>query len=390
MANTDSGQQAMSTLQDQWYNAVIAGLGLSPGSFQLVQPMVPLGASSVQLWSYFNCLPPLSLTNNNVTGGGNLFYSNYAGVISQLMPPNNSELQFALGDSYGAYTTFVNSLNPPAYTMAPADLTKAIIFWANTNNIPNGAQIANLTISAQNNAITQAQSSVSNPQFLYPTGTPPPAGYPVFSQTIAQLQAALQRAPSAAIHFDSDTESSTLTNTWAEGSVGGMYDLFWGNASGGASQINQMAASSHIVVDASFKSALTFAANPGGWYNSSALGTAYSVQDNTIWQHGTPSWQSTFGPSGNMQRFTTSVVVVDGISITMTSDAAYSSSDQKQIQAQAKTGFWPFFSIEASGGYSSSVSFNSSGQMSSTITSPAGNPAVFGVNVTPVAAYLGS
>ncbi len=390
MANPDSGQDAMGALQNQWYNAVTAGLGLSPGTFQLIQPMVPLGATSPQLWSYFNCIPPLSLTNNNVTGGGNFFYADYAGVISQMMPPDNSELQFALGDNYPAYTAFINAMAPPAYEMAPAALTKAIIFWANANNIPNGAKIANLTISAQNNAIVQAQSAVGNAQFFSPAGTPPPAGYPVFDQTIAQLQAALQRAPGGSFHFDSSSESSTVSNTWAGGSLDGAYDLFWGGASGSWSQLNQTAATSHIVVDGSFKSVLTFAASPGGWFNASAFGTAYAVQDNTIWQHGTPSWQSTFGPSGNMQRFTTSVVVVDGISVTTTSDATYSNAEQTQIKAQAQVGFWPFFSATASGGYTNAVSFNSAGQMSSTISSPAGNPAVFGVNVTPVADYVGA
>ena len=39
---------------------------------------------------------------------------------------------------------------------------------------------------------------------------------------------------------------------------------------------------------------------------------AYQTQDNTLWNPGTPNWNSTFGPQGDMQRLLTSLVIADG------------------------------------------------------------------------------
>jgi hypothetical protein len=145
-----------------------------------------------------------------------------------------------------------------------------------------------------------------------------------------------------------------------------------------------------VTVKGGFKHVLTFSADPGSWYNSSALGAAYHTQDNTLWQHGTPSWDSTFGSKGNMLWFTSSLVVADGIDMTIHSEAALSTEEQTEIKANLSVGIWPFFSLGSSGGYTHDVSYSSSGAATIHISNPAGNPVVLGGNVEPVASYLSS
>ena len=89
-----------------------------------------------------------------------------------------------------------------------------------------------------------------------------------------------------------------------------------------------------------------------------------------------------------MQRFLEGLVVVDGIDIVMTSDASYTLDEQKQINAQASSGLWPFFCVNASGGYSSRVSFNDQGKMTMKTSCPVNNPAIFGANVRSFSDYL--
>ena len=69
--------------------------------------------------------------------------------------------------------------------------------------------------------------------------------------------------------------------------------------------------------------------------------------------------------------------------------SSFSSSDQKTFEAGEKVGIWPFFSISASGGYTSDVSFDDSGPMTVKTKVAAGNPVVFGVNVLPIGKVLG-
>lgn len=75
-------------LHDSFYNALCAGLGFVPqDNLQLIQPAAPLVAgpqADDALWSYFNSLPPLSLSRDYVASGGNQFFSNYRGLLSAL------------------------------------------------------------------------------------------------------------------------------------------------------------------------------------------------------------------------------------------------------------------------------------------------------------------
>lgn len=375
----DSGNQAMTKLSTQWYNTLVTGLKLDPNQFQLLQPAAPLGATSDALWAYFNNLPPASLVNNLDVSGGNRFYEDYQAVVSQLRSQQGDLFRTDLGDSYTDWMAYVKTLSP-----APAlkDLPNVFRNWA-AINAPDVAQKGTNDLRAwANDPILLAQDAVTNQSGFK-------NGIPNFSRTIADLRVAIGQAPGSSIGFDSSTASSDASKTWAGGTVSGAYDIFFGGASASYSTESAKATSSRIVVSANFSNALTFATGPGSWYSSAALAMAYATKDNTLWNLGTPSWDSTFGPKGNMLRFVASLIVVDGIDMTITSDAQFSTSEQTNIKASLSVGVWPFFRADASGGYSSQASFSSSGAMTIRTTSPKGNPVVLGANVVSVSQFVG-
>jgi hypothetical protein len=81
--------------------------------------------------------------------------------------------------------------------------------------------------------------------------------------------------------------------------------------------------------------------------------------------------------------------VADGITATITSYASYSSAQQTTIQQESSGGFWPFYWGSESSTYTNSVSFNSSSNLTYTMSSQAGNPMFIGGLVLPASQYLG-
>jgi hypothetical protein len=60
------------------------------------------------------------------------------------------------------------------------------------------------------------------------------------------------------------------------------------------------------------------------------------------------------------------------------------------MKAEAEAGFFPFFFTESSGGFTSNVSFDDSGTMTVTASSPAGNPVILGAVVSPAGSLVAS
>jgi len=374
-----SAQQAMTTLYQQWYNALVAGLRLDPATFQLLQPNTPLGDTSDQLWAYYNSIPPLSLVNNFQINAVNRFYDDYRAVVNVLISQTGDSLRQDLGDCYPAWMTYVSGLSSAP---KPADLPDVYFSWA-TIHCPGAASRGRNDLEAMlDDPIALAQQAVLDRSGFI-------NGVPNYSATIEDLRDAVTQAPSASFSFDSATQSTDTSRSWASSEVGGFWDFFEGGGSGDWSETQAKAAASHVTVSVAFQHALTFPAEPGGWYSSSTLTSAYATRDNTLWKPAvTPNWNSTFGPNGNMQRFLTELIVIDGINTTMASAAGYSSSEEEEIRTDAEAGVFPFFFAEASGGASSSVSFDDEGTMTVTSTSPAGNPVVLGAIVSPAASLL--
>jgi hypothetical protein len=368
----DSGKEAMRTLYQQWYNATVSGLRLDESSFQLLQPNSPLGATSDQLWAYFNMIPPLSLVGNLELDGMNQFYSDYRAVISVLRSQGGDQFRQDTGDYYQPWMTYVSSLSP----VPTSDQLPSVFFsWAQIHAPSVATAGRNDLLAMSNDPIGLAQQAVMNQTgFLN--------GVPNFIKTILDLRTAITQGPSGSFSFDSGTESSDTSKAWAQGATGGFYDFFEAGGESDWERTQTKTAESRITVDVQYDHVITFGNTPGSWYSSGAMGVGYGTEDNTVWVPGaTPNWNSTFGPDGNMQRVIGSLVVVDGISITMHSDASFSSDEQEKVHAKAEAGFFPFFAVEASGGYESRITFDDHGEMDVSATSPKGNPVVIGANV---------
>lgn len=375
----DTGDQAMTTLYQQWYNAVVAGLRLDAGTFQLIQPNTPVGATSDTLWAYYNSIPPASLLCNFELNGLNRLYDDYAAVVNRLVSQTGDALRVDLGDSYQAWMNYVGGLNPAPQ---PNDLPNIFFSWATIHAPGVASQGRNDIEAILDDPIALAQQAVTNKAGFI-------NGVPNFTAAIQDLRSSIQRAPAASFSFDSATQSADTTYSWARSTVGGFWDFFTAEGSGNWDKTQSKAASSHLTMAVSFDHALTSPATPGGWYSSAALTAAYGTKDNTMWQPGTPNWNTTFGPTGSMQRFVTQLIVVDGINLTMTSQGDFDSGEQEEIRTQASAGFFPIFSAQAAGGFRSAVAFDSSGTMTVTGSSPAGNPVVLGVTVASASELLG-
>lgn len=384
-ATISSLEQAMETLTAQWYNAVITGCGLDPETFQLVQGSQAIGTTSEKLWQFFDAVPPLTISNYFNPTAFNSFSQDYGGIITNLIPQGGDALQSAMQDYYSQWLSYAKTKQD--YSV------QAFKAWAMAVNPSQAATWVGLYTTTFDGAIFQAQ--IAWDAMLNASAN---AGVAAYNTSIADMTQQLISSRSRSVHMDSTTTSKNVTNTWAEGEVGGIFEDFFAGGEGSYSAMSEALANSQLTIDATFTNLATIKAGPLAqtsqdpilsqytpWYNSSALNTAYKENNNRVWKHGAPTWDDSFGDNGNLLRLTGALVVVDGISITMTSSAAFSSAEQKKFEAAVSGGFFPFFEAEAAHGWSTQSHFDDQGRVTVTSSSPTGNPQVLGVIVTPIA-----
>lgn len=387
------GQMAMQNLTAQWYNTVTTGLGLDPSTFQLFQGSAPLSSTSESLWNILDVVPPATVNNFYNPSQANVFSTDYGAVINNLKPQNASAFQNLMGDYYSQWVAYLKSTPPP--TIPPGGMTALFYNWSQMNMPPGQAQQA-YTAYQQ---IAQGVVPVAVQMWLNAGGSA--GGVKAYNNTITALQNALLSAPPKTVQMNSSTETTDLSHTWAGGSIGGAFDFFSGEASTNYDQLTTSLSAAGIQVNATFDHVVTFTAAPLSktstdpilsqyqpWYSSAALNLAYQNNNNVVWSNTPPTWQNTFGPNGNMLRTASSLVIVDGININMSSNVAFSSSQQTQFAAAAKAGFWPFFQASAQGGWNHATSFNANGNVTVKSTCPTGNPNILGVLVTPIGGAL--
>lgn len=371
-------------LQNGFYNALSQGLGYAPGSpFQMVQPSPPLVAGSNQdsfLWNYFNLIPTATLTNHYVQSGGDQFFSNYSGLLSVLQGAPNTFVQDvgpavnAAWNAYAATLPLTVTLN-----MLPAIFQR----WAALNG----------HIAVANKGASDLAALILDPisaaqLAIMPFSGTPPTNAPNWDAGYNDLVKILAAAPSRSFNFSSSTMNSNVSKTWCNGSQSAFFGV-WSNSSSSSSE-SQTFAASGVSLTASFQHATSFTAVPGPWYSSSAMGDAYSHQSGAPWVAGTINWQNTFSPAnGNLARFATSIVVVSGMHIVVDSVATFSQAEQTAISQNSSAGMWPFYSSNSNSGTTTAASFSKNGNMQVVITSSPGVPIVIGVDVVPVATYVG-
>ncbi|MDC8756951.1 hypothetical protein [Janthinobacterium fluminis] len=370
-------------LQNGFYNGFSQGLGFAPDiPFQMIQPSPPLIAGAnqdQQLWNYFNNIPPFSLTQNYIASGGNQFTSDYSGLFSALQgAPNNFSAD--VGPKCNtAWDAFVATL---PYTTSLSQFPMIFRNWAVRNGF---ISVANVGASDLAQLLLDPISSAQLSLMLYkPAGATPPN----WGEGYLDLVNLLNVAPNRAFSLNSSTMNSSVSNSWTKSANEGFFGL-WGGSSSSSSQSSTFAAS-NVTVAATFQHALQFGATPGDWYNSSAMSLAYANKDGAPWVASSPiNWNNTFGSRGNMQRFASTLVVVSGMNVVVTSSAVFSKEDQNAIHNNSGAGMWPFYSANSSSGSSTDVQFNNQGNMTVTFTSQPNVPIVVGAIVEPVSVFVG-
>lgn len=388
-----TAQQAMGTLTAQWYNALVAQLNLDPSTFQLIQASTPLGTTSPQLWSYFDSVPPAALAHNFNPSQLNSFSQAYGAVVGNLKPQNASTFMQVMGDYYANWASYLAGYTG---TLPSGGILALFSQWASLHiPDPGVAQAATTAFSQLQNGL------VSTAWSMFMAAKASGKGF-AYNGTYSQVQIALPSAPASTVTLDTSTASSDVSHAWASDTDDGIFSFFSGGDSS-YDQVTVQLASAGLTMKVAFQHVMTFSAGPLNqpssdpilsgytpWYNSAALQLAYGTQDNTVWNNTPPTWNTTFGPNGSLQRLTTGLVIVDGITVSITSDASFSSSDQQQFRQASSGGFWPFYDSSEQSGWTSNVNFADNGTLQATVSSPAGNPQILGAIVTPIGHVLGA
>jgi hypothetical protein len=385
------GQQAMQTLTAQWYNALTAACQLDPSTFQLVQGHSPLGATSEILSNLFDSVPPQSINNLFNPSQGNVFSTDYGAVINNLKAQNANKFMNDIGDYYSQWTAYLKT-NP---AIPQGGISALFDNWSQLHMPPDQAQQC-YTDYLQ---VSQGVVPVAVQMWLAAGGGT--GGVNAYNATIAQLQSALQASQGVNFTLNTSQASSDISHTWAKAEGGFLFDLFEIGGDGSYDQLSETVTEAGLDITVSFQRLVTFPAGPLAkvssdpilsnyqpWYSSAALNLAYQNNNNLVWNNTPPTWDNTFGPTGNMLRTASAIVVVDGISITSVSLNSIATKDQTTVKTAVEAGFWPFFEAEGSGGWQNTATFDAAGTMTVTSTCPLGNPQILGVIVTPIGGLL--
>ena len=386
-----SSQDAMNTLSAQWYNAITTGLGLSKKEFQLVQGADPIGTSSENLWDIFDSIPPDSATTFYDPAQVSSFHQAYAGIISALIPQGADQFAKDMGDYATSWDNYKKSLNPlPSGSLA---WSKTFSNWANAN-LPQSIvpTVIGDYDTMLDDPITVAANQLRDVRFAAEN----PKKY-AYTTTYEQLQLALDSAAAKNVSLNSSTTSGDISKSWAHTEHSGVWDLF-GSIKGAVNTdtLTEKILTAGLTIVANFSKVVTLAAGPlkspssdsylqnfTPWFNSAALSEGYHTRNNTVWKSSDSiTWESSFGGNGSLQRFTSALVIVDGIDIVMTSNAGLSSQEQSSFEASMEAGIFPFYEGDTSGGWVNHHHFDDHGNMTVTSSSPSGNPQILGVLVT--------
>jgi hypothetical protein len=196
----------------------------------------------------------------------------------------------------------------------------------------------------------------------------------------------MQASPGRRGVFDSTLMRGDPRRGWADIADADIDGLWIG--SGGA-PASRAFAESHVTARIAINACATWTVTPGAWYSSSLLSQAFSAATSPPWRtDANPSWQDLFGQGGGMRRALASVLIVDGVSITVSSDATFGASDQQTIMDHAAAGLWPLYA-RAGEGVRTAVRFGPGGTMDIKIVTTSGHPIILGGNVLDIGRYLG-
>ncbi len=370
-------------LQAGFYNAFMDGMGLKAGaSVQLLQPSNPLVAGAeadTLLWQYFNFLPPNSLTGSFLLSGGNQFLSNYQAVMSVLQAqPNDFEAKVGSA-CFDAWTEALRTGTVHLGSDVGTTFRTFAMFDDTCRSV--GAAGAKAITEAYLDPIFAAQQHVLPYE---PAGTKDVNFVPGYSD----LATLLSTAPGHSFSVARDGWNTDVSVSWSKDSFSGFSGL-WGGSSP-MSSLSKKFSVGGVALTASFAHVGRFTAQPGNWYSSAAFGLTFHHPNRSPWIADRPiDWETTFGSDGNMQRYTSSLIVADTVDVTVTSLAAFSSSEREEIEINSKSsGLWPFYAVNGDGSATTRARFADDGGMAIRITSQTGVPIVLAACVSTASQYL--
>lgn len=378
MAANPSPYGPMTLLQNRWYNGLLSGLGMSPQTFQILQPAAVIATSDSELWTIQNQVPPFTLTWNSWVYSSSRFFTEYAAVVPQMQFPENT-FELDIGAStYQAWQRYLKKMSQPPQQKALPQIFRE---WA----LLNAPGVANKGASDLNRMVLIASARDAIRPYQGDNAKPVD-----FAETVSQLLAVLNQSSPAEFNVDLNTTSADVGDTWTQGLDPCFFGLWTGSWCG--RNFNRKFAASLVQVSCRFEHWTILTSTPGAWYNSWLLNLAYSSKTAPPWPDSPkPTWDEIFGPGkGSMQRLIASLLVVDEMSVTVTSDATFDVVDQASIRQNSKSGFWPFYcqSEPSTGAVTNTVTFPHDTLKIQTTTS-ANHPVIIGANVLDIAHYLG-
>lgn len=383
----------MNELTLQWYHSLIAGLSLDPQTFQLYQGSASIGSQSEWLWDILDAIPPESINNYYNPIQANLFSQNYAAVIGQLLPISTNNFQNCMGDYFGIWNTYLHSTTLPSnFYDDPKVMSQVFTSWS-TINAPSKINCAQKLIAEFFGDI------VTKANVLYANATAQKNAL-AYDITRNEVLTKISIAPGASITFNNSKPSRNTINAWTKKTQVKNLNFFGGPDQNHKlnmdvlSSLSQKVISNTISIRATYDHVLNIEGHPLQnksitpslstylpWFSPAAFSRAFGTKDNTVWKHGLPNWETTFGPNGNMQRDTYGLLIVDGMDIHMQSTANYTLAEQKTVLTTKNSGVWPFYMNEKTTAAQNNITFNRGGNMIIHTSSNVGNPQLIGVNV---------
>lgn len=389
---------ATGDLYKAWYDAVVQAFGLSPHSFLLSRSLIPLGSTSRHLWDYFDSVPLESDGRYYEPQLFNRFSDGYGAMVNVIIPQAGTVWRDAVGDHYSQWVGYL-AASPP---IPAGGMLELFTKWAEIN-IPD-PQRAQTAITAYSQIINGVVP-VAQDRFIKA------AGVYAYSLSIDQARDQVRKGAASRFSFNSNQPAAAARQVappplppvppvTARLAAARLPTLVTAKVQSAlakltASRVEGKARFDHQtgVWAAPLQMKETVGSLPyPAWFSASALNYARQTPGAPVWPlDQKPTWEQTFGPTGNLRRLVTSVVLVDGVDVELISDADLGGDEQSALEQAAAAGVTPLFAIptpaerKAAGlglaaAPSLSVAPAKSGEsISIHISSPLGNTMLFGV-----------
>ncbi len=374
--NTSSGLEPFDVLRNRWYNSLSKNLHLDRSLFQIRYPTNPIIHTSEDLWDLLDVVPPLSLTFHSLTHSAPRFSAEYISIITQFQYPEKSLSEIIGADNYKKWLLYLGNIHPtPVEAQLPALFRQWSILTAPS---VTSAGVAWLSQTLVLHRTLHNLETYRGPQ----------AKKIDFSPELVQANDIVKHSTGFDFAFEGEDGSDDVTDTWTGGINQGLGGL-WKAADANPALSNQFAlAPLHVRISAKAYAICT--AVPGPWYSSALLNAGYMHPKALPWpKNPSPTWEDQFGPNGALRRTIIALVLADGITATITSEATFSKEDQHSIQHNAPNGLWPLYLPDNKDVVSNDVTFNEDDSLIIKTVTQSETLVLLGNHVMEISQYLG-